>query len=68
LRDDGLTKKEGRVMDALEQAWNHYSELPEQHPQDIGEFLVAIHRAQDLLAARICRREFPHGWATWRKT
>ena len=68
MRDDGLTKKEGRVMDALEEAWNGYAELKAQHPQDQGEFLAAIHRAQDLLALRICRRDYPNGWATWRRT
>ncbi len=65
MRNDGLTKAEGAVMDALVTAWNAYAELEKQHPQDEAEFLAAVHRAQDLLAIRIVRRDYPYGWTTW---
>lgn len=61
-RDDGLTDAEGRVMDALCEAANGFSELPVQHPDEPRDFCDAIHRAQDLLAIRIARRHYPKGW------
>lgn len=63
MREDGLTNEEGWVMDALVDAANIYAELPVEHPSESYEFVAAIHRAQDLLAIRIARREYPEGWA-----
>lgn len=63
MREDGLSNEEGWVMDALVDAANIYAELPVDHPCEPGEFVAAIHRAQDLLAIRIARRAFPEGWA-----
>ena len=49
-------------MDALCDAVNAYAKLPVQHHADIGDFVQAIHRCQDLLAVRIVRRVYPTGW------
>lgn len=62
MRDDGLSPEEGAVSDALVQAWNAYAELPVQHPAELDEFALSIHRLQDLLAVRIARRHYPEGW------
>ena len=62
VRDDGLTDAEGEVMDSLCEAWLYFKELPIQHPSDQDEFLAGLHRLQDLLAARVCRRLYPDGW------
>jgi hypothetical protein len=62
IRDDGLTAGEGEVMDALVAAWNRFSELTHQHPDELRDFADGIHRCQDLLAVRIARREYPKGW------
>lgn len=61
-RSDGLTDTEGIVMDALCDAANAFGRLPSQHPDEKQDFCDAIHRAQDLLAVRICRRHYPKGW------
>lgn len=61
-RRDGLTEDEGAVMDALCDAANAFGELAGQHPDEARDFCDAIHRAQDLLAVRICRRHYPNGW------
>ena len=61
-RDDGLTDGEGDVLDALCDAFVGYSDLPVEHPDEPDEFRAAIHRAQDLLAVRIARRDYPAGW------
>jgi hypothetical protein len=61
-RDDGLTDAEGVVMDALIRAVEAFARLDRQHPQEINEFVDGIHKCQDLLAVRIARRHYPHGW------
>jgi hypothetical protein len=65
VRDDGLTDEEGKVMDALSDAVEAYSELDVGHPDEPAEFISAIHRLQDLLAVRLCRRLYPEGWVTY---
>lgn len=62
LRVDGLTESEGRVMDALVEAFNEFSKLERQHPDELRNFVDGIHRCQDVLAVRIARREYPQGW------
>lgn len=66
-RDDGLTELEGEVMDALSEAVACFDALPIQHPQEAAEFYSAIHRAQDLLAARLARALRPAGWVDYSK-
>ena len=65
MRDDGLTDDEGDVMDALVDAAGHFNSLEVQHPDEASEFFAAVHRAQDLLAVRVCRRQYPKGWPTY---
>jgi len=64
-RDDGLSEAEGEVMDALCDAVSAFAELEQQHPDELREFMDAIHRLQDLLAVRVCRRLYPRGWLTY---
>ncbi len=61
-RTDGLTFEEGEVMDALITAWNKFIKIERQHSSELNDFAAGIHRCQDLLAARIARREYPEGW------
>jgi len=61
-RPDGLTKEEGKVMDALITAWKTFVSLDRQHPDEQRDFADGIHKCQDLLAVRIARREYPEGW------
>lgn len=65
MRDDGLTQDEGAVMDALTDAVDAFVVLENQHPDEQQEFFTAIHRLQDLLAVRVCRRIYPRGWVTY---
>jgi hypothetical protein len=65
VRDDGLTDDEGIVMDALCDALGVYAELPSEHPDDLRDFADSIHRLQDLLAVRVCRRVYPDGWVNY---
>lgn len=61
-REDGLTEDEGRVMDALILAVQGFAKLDRQHPDEVRDFGDGIHRCQDQLALRVCRRAFPRGW------
>lgn len=62
LRQDGLTDEEGVVMDALIASVEAFARLERQHPDELRDFIDGIHRCQDQLAVRICRREYPIGW------
>ena len=62
LRPDGLTAEEGIVSDRLVEAVEAWARLPRQHPQEINEFVDAVHRCQGLLTTRIARRHYPDGW------
>jgi hypothetical protein len=55
-------EEEGVVMDALVEAFQAFADLPEQHPDEAGEFRYHVHMLQGLLACRIARRGFPNGW------
>jgi hypothetical protein len=50
MRD--LTDQEKRVVDALGNAWDEYALLPHIHPADVGEFVQAVHAAQNIVLAR----------------
>lgn len=52
-------------MDALCAAVDAFELLEAQHPDEEAEFFAAIHRLQDLLAVRVCRRIYPKGWVTF---
>lgn len=49
-------------MNNLLSAWYKYCKLPQQHPNEIQEFMVALHTIQNLLTIRIVRRCYPKGW------
>ena len=63
--EDGLTDTEGEVMDALKEAVRIFDLLERQHPDEMRDFLGGVHRCQDQLAVRVCRRTFPNGWPTY---
>ncbi|MCH7890996.1 MAG: hypothetical protein IH921_05780 [Gemmatimonadetes bacterium] len=58
----GLEEKEQEVMDHLVEAMAGYAKLPRQHPTEMDEFIISLHRLQELLAIRIVRRQYPEGW------
>jgi len=65
MRNDGLTEKEGKIMDALVDAWQEYQGLDEQHPSDMKEFCTGIHQCQHNLVMRVVRRDYPKGYPTY---
>lgn len=68
MRNDGLTAKEGKVMDSLVGAWNEFQKLAEQHPSDMAEFCDGIHRCQHILVMRLARRDYPKAYKLRIKT
>jgi hypothetical protein len=62
MRNDGLTKQEGIVMDHLIDAWNEFISLERQHPYEIDDFCDGIHKCQSVLTMRVSRRDYPKGY------
>lgn len=62
ISETGLNREEEEVMNSLAKAWGDFCKLPRQHPDELKDFTDSIHRCQDLLALRVCRRFFPKGW------
>jgi hypothetical protein len=48
----GLTPAERALLDALSGLWNAFAQLPQEHRSDGHEASEAIHRLQDMIAAR----------------
>jgi len=61
----GFTEAEARCHDSLMVSCQEFIDLPRQHPDEMRDFVDAVHRIQDLLAVRIVRREYPGGWTTY---
>jgi hypothetical protein len=54
-----FTEKEGEIMSLLVDAHNNFIELDMSHPMEKSEWVSAMHRLQDLLSARVLRRDYP---------
>lgn len=54
-----LERDELHCLGHLANAWNAFSKLPVQHPNDSDEFLRAIHQAQHIVTTRLARRAYP---------
>lgn len=63
--ENGLTQNEQIVMNKLMEAYEAFLELNKEHPDELRDFVDGIHRCQDVLAVRICRRIYPKGWPTY---
>ena len=60
----GLTPREEKCLHHLSASYGVFLDLPIQHPDDMRDFVDAVHRIQDLIAMRIARRLFPGYWKT----
>jgi hypothetical protein len=61
----GLLPAEQLCMDSINAAHRSFLALPRQHPDELRDWADAIHRMQDAMALRVCRRIYPEGWATY---
>lgn len=52
-----LEPNEVEIIDILADAWNKFLKLKVLHPNDTGEFLQAIHAAQNIVMSRPVARE-----------
>ena len=52
-----LTPKEKAILEKTSELWNMLVSLPGDHPDDISEFRLYIHRVQDMIMARPTRRQ-----------
>ena len=60
--ETGLDEAETICMDYLIAALNVWNRIERQHPDEVRDFVDAIHKIQGLLTTRIARRMFPVGW------
>ena len=54
-----FTEKEKKIMDLLVEANNNFIELKRTHPMEITGWVSNFHKLQDLLGARVLRRDYP---------
>lgn len=64
----GLTSAEDACHDALMESYRQFIGMPRQHPDEMREFVDAVHKIQGLLTDRIARRCFPERWKTYVST
>lgn len=55
-----LTEQELKVIDLLAMAHNEHCKLEIVHPNDRAEFVDAIHKAQNIVMARLAAKTHPH--------
>ena len=61
----GFTDAEKRCHDALMLSYQEFIDMPREHPDEMRDFVDAVHKIQGLLATRIVRRDYPDYWATY---
>ena len=54
-----LTKEESDVMDLLVEAHNKFIKLEKTHGMETSEWVNNFHKLQDILIARVVRRDYP---------
>ena len=64
--NNGLLPNEQLVMDKLMEAYAAFLKLDREHFDELRDFVDGVHRCQDVLAVRICRRIYPKGWPTYK--
>lgn len=64
IEEGGLTWTEAVIMGFLTEAWNAFTKLEDRSDQNTQEFLIAIHRAQEILGRRVLARIYPSFWNT----
>lgn len=56
---DDIQKKEKAIMEKLVDAHNLFATLEPQHPNDITDWVNAIHSLQRILITRCAMRKYP---------
>jgi hypothetical protein len=61
--EDGLTKREEKILRMTARLWNAYCKMQPVHPSEMEELQLYIHQIQYLVARRVAKRLEPHVWA-----
>lgn len=67
MKKEPFTSDEKEIMDHIVSAHNKFCGLERTHSMEIQEWVDAIHRLQDLLGARVLRRDYPETFPTHSK-
>jgi len=51
--------EEKEILDLLAEAFNKFSKLSNQHPNEIKDFVDGIHKCQYVLGMRFARKDYP---------
>jgi len=62
----GFTEDEEKCMQYLMDAYGVFIEMERQHPDEMRDFVDAIHSLQNLLAVRVIRRVYPKYWPVYK--
>lgn len=65
---DCYTPQEREAFDALMKANDLFVQLERQHPNEITDWIGAIHEQQKLFGLRVLRRDYPNEFATYKET
>lgn len=57
--NEPFTKEEAEIMDLLVQAHNKFIGLSKTNEMETAEWIGSFHKLQDLLGARVLRRDYP---------
>lgn len=58
----GFTETESQCHDLLMDCYRSFLSLPREHPDEMREFVDAVHKIQGVLSMRIVRRAYPQYW------
>ncbi len=59
-----FTKEENDIMALLVEAHNKFIELEQTHVMETSEWVNSFHKLQDLLGARVFRRDYPETFSS----
>lgn len=66
MAKEPFTPEEKEIMSLIVEAHNKFLELERTHPMEMTEWVDSIHRLQDLLGARVLRRDYPETFPTYK--
>lgn len=58
----GMTPEEYEISELIVQAVEKFSKLDRTHPDEMDDFVDAIHKLQSILGMRVLRRDYPNYW------
>ena len=58
----GMTDAEKRCMERLMESYGEWLEMERLHPDEVRDFVDAVHKIQGLIGMRVLHRHHPEFW------